>query len=121
MHVKSSAVPSTHPVDPDPSLPRWQQGSAAGLHVLLYALVFATTLSGWYFASFRGWSIRLYGLLPLPMLTDGNSPLARSIGGWHWAAEWALLIAIGLHVAAALGHAFVLKDGVLRRMLPGRA
>jgi hypothetical protein len=35
--------------------------------------------------------------------------------------RWALLAVVALHVAAALGHHFVLRDNVLRRMLPGRA
>ena len=34
---------------------------------------------------------------------------------------WILLAAIGLHVGAALVHAFVYRDRVMQRMLPGRA
>jgi len=33
--------------------------------------------------------------------------------------EVALLIAIGVHVAAALVHIFIYRDRVMRRMLPG--
>ncbi|MBK4738777.1 cytochrome b/b6 domain-containing protein [Noviherbaspirillum pedocola] len=33
---------------------------------------------------------------------------------------WALLVLIGLHVAAALYHHFIRHDTILRRMLPGR-
>jgi cytochrome b561 len=32
-----------------------------------------------------------------------------------------LLVAIGLHVAAALVHAFIYRDRVMQRMLPGLA
>ena len=43
----------------------------------------------------------------------------RAIDGWHQAMEWALLVAIGLHVAFALVHIFVYRDRIMQRMLPG--
>src|SRR5580704_6762562 len=47
----------THPVTPESSLQPWQRRSSEAVHWLLYLLVLATTISGWLFASFRGWSI----------------------------------------------------------------
>src|SRR6202022_3044967 len=73
----------THPVAPKRSLPVWQRLTSEAVHWLLYALVLATTLSGWLLASQRGWSISLFFLVPLPMLTSQSSPIAGSIGGWH--------------------------------------
>lgn len=34
---------------------------------MLYVMVLLTTLSGWLFASFRGWSISFFYLVPFPM------------------------------------------------------
>jgi cytochrome b561 len=110
----------THPVAPESSLPAWQRLSSEAAHWLLYLLVLVTTLSGWFFASMRGWSIRLFGLVDLPMLTAANAPIARMLGRWHEALEWTLLVAVGLHVAAALVHLFVYRDRVMARMLPTR-
>ncbi len=107
-----------HPVAPESSLPLWQRLSSEAVHWLLYLLVLATTLSGWLFASARGWSISWFYLVPLPMLTGENTPLMRAINGWHQAFEWALLILIGAHVAAVLLHLFYYRDGVMQRMLP---
>ncbi|MCK1395391.1 cytochrome b [Bradyrhizobium sp. 1] len=107
----------THPVAPESSLPAWQRLSSEAVHWLLYALVLTTTISGWLFASFRGWSVSFY-LLPLPMLASDNVAAGRAIDGLHQASEWALLILIGIHVAAALAHIFVYRDGVMQRMLP---
>jgi cytochrome b561 len=107
----------THPVAPESSLPPWQRLSSEALHWLLYVLVLATTITGWFFASQRGWSISLFFAVPLPMLTGADAPLARIIGRWHETLEWALLIAVGLHVAAALVHIFVYRDRVMQRML----
>jgi cytochrome b561 len=109
----------THPVAPESSLPTWQRLSSEAVHWLLYLLVFATTFTGWFFASGRGWTIRYFGLFKLPMLTAAESPAARVIGRWHQTSEWALLVFVGLHLVAALVHLFVYRDRVMARMLPG--
>jgi cytochrome b561 len=107
----------THPVAPDSSLPRWQRVGAEALHWLLYILVFITTMSGWLFASMRGWSISLFFTVPLPMLTEQGAPIARALGRWHSNLQLALVILIGFHVAAALAHLFIHRDRVMHRML----
>jgi cytochrome b561 len=109
----------THPVAPESSLPPWQRLSSEALHWLLYLLVLATTVSGWLFASFRGWSISFFFLTPLPMLASENPAAIRIINHWHQKFEWSLLILIGLHVAAALVHIFIYRNRVMQRMLPG--
>ena len=108
----------THPVAPASSLPAWQRLSSEAVHWLLYALVFATTMTGWIFASERGWSISLFFAVPLPMLPTESSLLVNSLGKWHGTMEWALLLVIGAHVAAAMAHTFVFRDGIMQRMLP---
>src|SRR6202035_2345324 len=108
----------THPVAPASSLPAWQRLSSEAVHRLLYALVFATTMTGWIFASERGWSISLFFATPLPTLPIEGSLLARSIGDWHGTMEWALLLVIGAHVAAAMAHTFIFRDRIMQRMLP---
>jgi cytochrome b561 len=108
----------THPVAPESSLPAWQRVSSEAVHWLLYALVLATTISGWLFASFRGWSISFFYLVPLPMLASDNAAAGRTIDGLHQAMELALLVTIGIHIAAGLAHIFIYRDRVMQRMLP---
>jgi len=108
----------THPVAPESSLAPWQRLTSEAVHWLLYALALATTLSGWLFASARGWTISWFFMVPLPMLTAENTQLVRSIDGWHQDFEWALLTLIGVHVATAFLHLLYYRDGVMRRMLP---
>jgi cytochrome b561 len=108
----------THPVAPESSLPSWQRISSEVVHWLLYVLVLATTMTGWLFASFRGWSVSYFYLVPLPMLADKNAVAIRQIDGWHQIAEWALLLTIGVHVVAALAHIFIYRDRIMQRMLP---
>jgi cytochrome b561 len=108
----------THPVPPESSLPDWQRLSSEVVHWLLYLLVLATTITGWLFASFRGWSISFFYLLPMPMLASDNATAGKTIDGLHQAMEWALLIVIGVHITTALLHIFVYRDRIMQRMLP---
>jgi cytochrome b561 len=108
----------THRVAPARSLPTWQKLISEAVHWLLYALVLTTTMTGWIFASERGWSISLFFAVPLPMLPTEGSLLANAIGKWHGTMEWALLLVISAHVAAAMAHTFIFRDRIMQRMLP---
>lgn len=77
----------THPVAPESTLPPWQRVFSEAVHWLLYALVLATTMTGWLFASFRGWSVSYFYLVPLPMLAAKNTVATHQIDGWHQIAE----------------------------------
>jgi cytochrome b561 len=106
------------PVAPEPGLPRWQRLGSGLVHRLLYAAVLLTTVSGWFYASFRGWSILIYAVAPMPHLAAQGSALGRSIGNLHSALGWILLGLIGIHIAAALVHLLIYRDRVMQRMLP---
>lgn len=107
----------THRVPPEPALPRWQRLASAAVHWLLYVLVLVTTLSGWFYASARGWTLTFFGLAPLPALVAQGSRAGRALGEIHEGIVWVLLAVIAAHVLAALVHAFVYRDDVMRRML----
>lgn len=87
-----------------------------GAHHLLYALMIAEVGLGLVYLWVRGDSI--FGLFSIPSYDPGNRALRRSLAGLHELAANAILIVAGLHAAAALFHHAVLRDGVLRRMLP---
>jgi len=54
----------------------------------------------------------------LPDLVSPDRALYDAMVKAHGALALALVIIVSLHVLAALRHHFVLKDDVLRRMLP---
>jgi cytochrome b561 len=95
-------------------------GTAATLgHYLLYALLAATLLLGLANLWARGDSI--FGLFNVPAFDPTDRALRKTVGNLHrWTAN-ALLIVAGAHAAVALFHHYVLRDGVLRRMLPAQA
>ena len=101
-------------VAPEGSLPPWQRLTSEAVHWLLYALVLATTMTGWVFVSFRGWALSYFFLIRLPMLASESA----SGDGWHQIMEWSLLVVIGVHIAAAMGHMVIYRDRVMQRMLP---
>lgn len=110
----------THP-EPESldGIPPWQVQSARVIHCLLYMLLFAVPVLGWVNASWRGFPVSVFGLFELPKV------MATRLPGWDWTgdvhgilANYLMLMLVGLHVAAALYHYFVRRDGVLQRMLP---
>ncbi len=107
-----------HPVAPESSLPPWQRLTSEAVHWLLYTLVLATTVTGWLYASYRGWSISFFYLAPTPMLASENAAAGKAFDGLHQAMEWALLVVIGIHVAVAIAHMFIYRDRIMQRMLP---
>lgn len=88
-------------------------------HAALYALLLAQPLLGWALSNALGQPVRLLGV-PLPALVGADDALADDLTDWHQDAAWLLLALVLLHAGAALWHHFVLRDGVLRAMLPRR-
>lgn len=91
--------------------------SAAG-HVLLYVLLIVTPLVGIYLAFLRGNEVTFFGLFSIPAPFAVDREAARPVQEVHEVLANALVILALLHAFAALAHHFVLKDDVLRRMLP---
>ncbi len=87
---------------------------------LLYAAMLVMPLSGFLYCMAGGYGVLLFGVLALPN-PIGSWPIVASVSRFvHIAAAFALLLPIGLHLGIVLGHHFLAKDGLLRRMLPGR-
>ncbi|MBY4867847.1 cytochrome b [Burkholderia sp. Bp9017] len=107
----------THRPPPDDLSPVMRTLSGA-THVALYALLVAVPLLGWINASSRAWSVTLLGIVPLPALSAAGSGFGHAMGDVHGILAWVLFGGICLHVAAALAHRFVLRDGVMQRMMP---
>lgn len=109
----------THAAPPLPaSMPAWQVRAAHALHVLLYLLIFAVPVSGYFYSLAAGVPVVYLGLVPLPVLIEANEvwkPILKQI---HYALNMTLLTCVVLHVGAAIKHLALDRDGVFRRMLP---
>ncbi len=106
----------THRPPADVPGPRWQQVAAHGTHHLLYVLFFAVPLVGWAYSSAAGYPIVWFGVLPLPDFVPKDPSLAELIKPWHEILAWAMALLVVLHIAAALKHHFIDRDGLINRM-----
>jgi cytochrome b561 len=102
-------------------MPAWQAQAARATHLGLYLLFFAVPLAGWAYSSAAGFPIVWFGVLPLPDFVPVDKALAEAIKPWHERLAWTLIALVALHVAAALKHHFIDRDGLLQRMWPLRA
>jgi cytochrome b561 len=113
----------THGFLPLPDrLPQWQKLLARFTHVGFYVLMIGVPLLGWALASAdpRNFPLTWFGLFSVPKLpVEQSRALAEQLGGAHGAAATATLVLLALHVAGALKHLFVNRDGVAGRMIPG--
>ena len=100
------------------AMPAWQVTLHHATHRLMYALFFIVPLAGWIYSSMAGFPVVLFGVLPLPDLVAVDKPLAKSLQDVHGLLAYTLLALVLLHVAGALKHHFIDRDGLLSRMLP---
>ena len=94
----------------------WLGITAKVVHYGLYVLVAATVVLGICNAWQRG--DVLFNVYTIPQLVPGDLALKRTLGDLHGDLADVVLIIAGLHAAAALAHQYLLRDRVLRRMLP---
>ena len=112
--------PPRLPASVEAAMPRWQHTAHHAAHHLLYALFFAVPLLGWAYSSAAGFPIVFMGLWQLPDFVTASPDLADAIKPLHKLSAFALAALVSVHVAAALKHQFIDRDGLLLRMLPGR-
>ncbi len=98
-------------------IPSWARGSAHALHSLLYVLMIVMPLTGWAMGSGRDVPrpVSWFGLFDVPPL-----PIGKAAGHFgheaHEVVGWAMLALVAIHVAAALRHHYLLRDGLIARM-----
>jgi cytochrome b561 len=105
------------PAYPD-SMARWEKSAAHTLHALLYVLMFAVPLSGYFYTLAAGVPVVYFKLFTLPVLIAPNPELKPVLKELHYWLTMTMAGAVGLHIAAALKHVFIDRDGVMKRMLP---
>lgn len=87
---------------------------------LLYTGMVLMPLSGFVYVMAGGFGVRLFGIANLPD-PIGSAPLLATLAKLvHIVGGWAILVALAGHIGLVLRHQVVLRDGLLRRMLPGR-
>jgi len=84
---------------------------------LLYALMFLLPLVGWGMLSAARYPVRI-GPLVLPPILPHSVGLYTVLRQAHTVLAYLLFFTFMAHLSAVLFHTLVLRDGLLRRMLP---
>ncbi len=105
----------------------WERVLAVIIHGAFYALLFALPLSGWLIVSTSKIAVPtlLYGMVPWPHLPGFGTMAEAARAAWHDVAEFVhvnlidvLYGLVALHLAGALKHHLIDRDGELARMIP---
>ena len=88
------------------------------VHALLYVLLIAQVGLGFSLRWLQGEAFSFFGLFSIPDPLTPDRALSHQIENIHNFVGWTLIYVAAAHAFAALFHRYVLKDGVMRRMLP---
>ena len=100
----------------------WQGALASSVHVGLYAFMLGAPLTGWALVSTAKVKVPtlFFGVIPLPHLPLPMASHGLAEGG-HSLLAWIGIALVALHVAGALRHHVLMRDGLIWRMVPGRS
>ena len=98
------------------SVPGWQQTVAHFTHLALYLLMLAQPLVGWAMLSAGGFPVTIGEGLVLPPLLPASVESYAVLRPLHTLLAFSLFALILAHLAAALLHGLILRDGVLSSM-----
>jgi cytochrome b561 len=108
-----------NPPPPKPSsLPALQVRAAELSHAGLYVLMIAVPLAGYVRVKAGGFPIESLDALNVPSLVPRSDSVAEVAKLIHYGAGLAIMALIALHIAAALFHGIVKRDGIFSRMWP---
>lgn len=104
----------------------WQAKAASAVHIGFYVLMIAMPLTGWLYSSLaRAGGTEFWGLpwTDVPgtsfLTADARQGVREPVENVHSKLAWVAIVLLALHVAGALKHQFVDRDGLLARMAPG--
>ena len=103
---------------PDPSIEPWQRKASSAVHGSLYVLLFAMAIVGLIGHSLFGAATPFFGLFEIPPFTPNNEGLSDALFVLHTWVGFLVIVLVVVHIAGALYHAFIRRDGVIYRMLP---
>lgn len=103
-----------------PTLSKGEQKFIHRDEQILYLAMFLMPISGYFYVMAGGFGVQLFGIWKLDNPIGKIAWLAFTTKWIHIVAGWLLLAGIVGHVFIVLRHQFVLKDGLLKRMLPGK-
>ncbi|MEQ1883052.1 MAG: cytochrome b [Burkholderiales bacterium] len=102
------------------SMPAWQVTASKISHALLYVCLVVMPISGFSASQFTKYGVTYFGLFKIPPMGTEDKEIYEMLQGIHEIASEVLIVLLVIHIAAALKHLIIDKDGVFQRMLPGK-
>ncbi len=110
------------------SLPDWaptlSERERAFIHraeQVLYTAMFVMPVSGFLYVMAGGYGVTLFGAWEMPNFVGSWPTLATAARWTHIISAYVLAATLAGHIGLVLWHTLVLRDGLVLRMLPGRA
>lgn len=100
----------------------WEGLVARAVQAAFYVLTLAAIAAGWLVVSASPLPVptKFFGLIVIPNIAPADATLFSSSVLAHQLAAYAIAALVALHVAGAVKHHWIDRDGALRRMLPMR-
>jgi cytochrome b561 len=108
-----------NPPPPFPAtMPRVERLAATASEYTMYALMFILPLVGWGMLSAARYPIVLFGSVHLPFILPYNALLYAVLRKAHTVLAYFFFLTFLAHFGAILFHTLIVRDGMLKRMLP---
>lgn len=99
----------------EPPLHPFQRILSTSVHHLLYLALLAMPVLGWTATASGDFPVQFLHW-NLPGLIGENEALSEQLFLWHGRLGWTILGLVLLHIAGALFHWLIKRDGVMKRM-----
>jgi cytochrome b561 len=96
-------------------LAAWRRAASRLVHGLFYVVLLAMPVVGWLGTAAGGFPVQFFGW-ELPGFIGKDEALGKTLFQVHGWLGWVLIGLILIHVAAALMHWLIQRDGVMERM-----
>jgi cytochrome b561 len=108
-----------NPPPPFPaSMSRAERRIATASELAMYGLMLVLPLVGWGMLSAARYPIVLYGSVHLPFILPHSAILYAVLRKTHTILAYLFFVTFMGHFAAILFHTFIMRDGILKRMVP---
>lgn len=101
------------------AMPGWERRAAQASHFLFYLLLLVQPVIGILHTNAANFPLVVYGSLVLPAVIGPDEAFKQALEAAHGLVANAIALLVLVHAGAALRHHFLVKDDVLRRMIPG--
>jgi cytochrome b561 len=99
----------------EPPLHPFQRVLSTAVHYALYLALLAMPVLGWLATASGDFPVQFL-FWQLPGLIGENEALSETLFLWHGLLAWVIIALVALHIAGALFHWRVKRDGVMERM-----